>query len=86
MNTLEGITALQSRVAAELRAASIPEEYVSTILIAIEAGEEARQREGQSPCPHRYSDRRTCPTCHHFDEIALRERYSIQSAPEGEAR
>jgi hypothetical protein len=82
MNTLEGITALQSRVAAELRAASIPEEYVSTILIAIEAGEEARQREGL--CPHGYSDRRTCPTCHHFDEIALRERYSIQSAPEGD--
>jgi hypothetical protein len=44
-NTLEGVTALQSNVAQLLRHAGIPEEYVSTILIAIEAGEEARQRD-----------------------------------------
>jgi hypothetical protein len=46
-NILEGVTALQSSVAEALRAAGIPEEYVSTILIAIEAGESAREADGR---------------------------------------
>ena len=83
-NTLEGVTALQSDVAQLLRAAGIPEEYVSTILIATQAGEEARQRDIDAIdrlvyCGHGFSARWLCPTCRHFDEIEARERYALQS-------
>lgn len=81
MNTLEGVTALQSDVAQRLRDAGIPEEYVSTISIVIAAGEEARARDERAittlagpTCPHGFTERYSCPTCCHFDEIEARER------------
>ena len=94
-NTLEGVTALQCCVAQALRNAGIPEEYVSSILIAIEAGEEAREQDARAItilaeeqerearhslfCKHGFLFRDDCPTCLHFDEIEARERYLTQS-------